>query len=470
MRYFKRIKDNSYKNLEVGNIYPEDFYMPCKFAPKTVKQSVNSHGFNWKEVSEIDYIKQQGWYIRGSKEFMYWLDRNSHIDNRENWSGISEANFYYVDDENILRAKARCRGTPENKVNVTIDQLNEIYNIKPKEKEMEFKVGDEVLVTSWHYDTIDLPQKGVINKIKTGSCTPYGIEIEKDQYGDKSTWWFKEGEFEHLNKQIKQMENFKVEVNPTTSKILQELAFENGWSWRAGNTKPKWYHSDILAFEPRSKDVSIGHLSGAKKISLEEAINRLTTKEESFKEGDYAVVIQSGHSQEGNVVRIVSPYIQYNIYPIQTKKISGNHGDIFKKSHLRKATDEEIRSALIKEAKRRGYDKGVYINNSNLGYSVNNRIKNNIFIYNRTRDTLTIGAYFIYKEGKWAEIVSRLKEIFGFEVEKLDTSSNPKYKFGCSEHIYTKKELERIMKTLGELDEDIFVTDLYEELESLIYE
>jgi hypothetical protein len=74
----------------------------------------------------------------------------------------------------------------------------------PKEQsvEEEFKVGDVVTITSWHYHKIPLPQKGIIKEIgKSDQLTPYQIELSKssetegETFSAGSRWWFKPGEF-----------------------------------------------------------------------------------------------------------------------------------------------------------------------------------------------------------------------------------------------------------------------------------
>lgn len=78
----------------------------------------------------------------------------------------------------------------------------------------------------------------------------------------------------------------------------------------------------------------------------------------------------------------------------------------------RYATDKEVETALIAEAKRRGFKDGVFINNSNLGFD------------NFTQKTIGDklwwdGTYLnfgdknsaIFKDGKWAEILSEPIEL-----------------------------------------------------------
>jgi hypothetical protein len=68
----------------------------------------------------------------------------------------------------------------------------------PKEPpvEEEFKIGDIVTITSWHFGKIPLPQKGVIKSISRDLAESYGILISKGSPDiNTGTWWFKPGEF-----------------------------------------------------------------------------------------------------------------------------------------------------------------------------------------------------------------------------------------------------------------------------------
>lgn len=88
-----------------------------------------------------------------------------------------------------------------NNFNDTIMKDNLQYKYKDKTDKIDcdtknesFKKGEYVWVTYWYYANIE-PQFGKIKSIDlTGAC----IEIEKDHYGAKETWYFKEGEFRKL--------------------------------------------------------------------------------------------------------------------------------------------------------------------------------------------------------------------------------------------------------------------------------
>ncbi|HYD90310.1 MAG TPA: hypothetical protein VEA37_02350 [Flavobacterium sp.] len=71
------------------------------------------------------------------------------------------------------------------------------------------------------------------------------------------------------------------------------------------------------------------------------------------------------------------------------------------------ATDEEVNTALIAEAERRGFKNGAYVDNSPLGFNFKERLKkgSNIWV---SEGYVNIGSdgLAIYKNGKWAEIIS----------------------------------------------------------------
>lgn len=79
------------------------------------------------------------------------------------------------------------------------------------------------------------------------------------------------------------------------------------------------------------------------------------------------------------------------------------------------ATKEEVKQALISEAKNRGFEYGVKFKN-NLGYkcvvgSVPFRYENN------TLYAIGYGKHAIFEYGKWAEIIPQAKELTVSEIE-----------------------------------------------------
>ena len=72
---------------------------------------------------------------------------------------------------------------------------------------------------------------------------------------------------------------FAVKVTPTTSRILQQLAFENGYSWNnSGRTSVHCETSKFLCFYPDQKVITHTDADKGHTISLEEAIERIESK------------------------------------------------------------------------------------------------------------------------------------------------------------------------------------------------
>ena len=93
-------------------------------------------------------------------------------------------------------------------------------------------------------------------------------------------------------------------------------------------------------------------------------------------------------------------------------------------THTTQATEQEVFEALKNEAVKRGFKAGVFYDATNMGYSEQGycEILNGRFDF--IDNILTIGNWEIFKNGKWAEIVSKkkmtLKEVekeLGYEIE-----------------------------------------------------
>ena len=263
------------------------------------------------------------------------------------------------------------------------------------------------------------------------------------------------------------MENFEIEVNRTTSKILQELAFEHGWSWRSKHTSLRHLDANIFAFELNYKDISTGSLAG-NKVSLEQAIELITAEKEKFKDGDWFAVDNCGYDKsETWVGRYPDEYCY-------TTTCKWGYSDSFLKSKGRKATDEEIKSVLVEEAKRRGLIGGARFKQYSKYRS--KIIVPNSYEYDPERRSLSVktereGRLWIYNPhvsagdfGDWAKVVDEPIKMFGYKVTKIDSRN---YKFGCEDHIYTKGELRRVIDTLGNLRSELTVRTLVTELEKL---
>lgn len=75
-------------------------------------------------------------------------------------------------------------------------------------------------------------------------------------------------------------------------------------------------------------------------------------------------------------------------------------------SDIREATKEEIENALVEEAVKRGFAKGVYFNSPNGKYTytaINNKFE--FIIDDPTYQRLMLGEHAIMVNGKWAEII-----------------------------------------------------------------
>lgn len=72
-------------------------------------------------------------------------------------------------------------------------------------------------------------------------------------------------------------------------------------------------------------------------------------KELTLKVGDYAKVVQKGHEQFGEIVKLSSFYSEY--LPFNTTKLNGKEGDAFALGHLVRATDEEVAEAKAQAEK-----------------------------------------------------------------------------------------------------------------------
>ncbi len=264
------------------------------------------------------------------------------------------------------------------------------------------------------------------------------------------------------------MKQFSIKVNPTTSKILQELAFENGWKWCGGNNKQVSYLDQRYLYFCRNKDFLCSYNYNDDpefpKVSLEEAIELITTEEQKIKEGDwFAVDNCAGRSNQ----TWISKYPETYCYSTGT---GWGYTDSFIKKEARKATDKEIKNVLIKEAKRRGYDENTTIKSFYYGKST--ALPKREPKYEKDGDLLFYHGLCVYKEGEWAEIIDESKEIFGHRVteEGAQHADDHTFKFGCSDHVYTYNELERIISTLGPVATDgtITVRELRKQLKELI--
>lgn len=150
----------------------------------------------------------------------------------------------------------------------------------------KFKVGDNVIITSWHFAKIKLPQRGVITYIDD-DATPYHISIEVDQDGDKNQkWWFKEGEFilSHFDGDIPEV---GTECNVIAGRV--EDGFWSSYNnifemlnedWSNFNiTKYKVMNDKLYAITGTGNGVLASELTIVNKMSESKQLNKTTMNE-----------------------------------------------------------------------------------------------------------------------------------------------------------------------------------------------
>lgn len=123
---------------------------------------------------------------------------------------------------------------------------------------------------------------------------------------------------------------------------------------------------------------------------------------------------------------------------------------------IRPATDEEVKEALIKEAKRRGFKEGVRFKSAWNGEEFVFSEKRG---YTQLDDTnlCNMGNGSVFYDGRWAEIIEDKLELNGKEVT-IDRSKNV-IKIGCR-----KYALDWIEDTLKSLDVENIVSIEHEEV------
>jgi len=106
------------------------------------------------------------------------------------------------------------------------------------------------------------------------------------------------------------------------------------------------------------------------------------------------------------------------------------------------ATDEEVKEALIKEAKKRGFKEGVKVKN---GFTVEEgrvyNINANNFAYCSDRNSLTLGGIYIFQNGIWSEIIDEPLKVCGHEVKKVNEQYGEltmHYSIGCKKFYWSE--------------------------------
>lgn len=112
------------------------------------------------------------------------------------------------------------------------------------------------------------------------------------------------------------------------------------------------------------------------------------------------------------------------------------------------ATKEEVEKALIKEAKRRGFKDGVKLKRSGINTEFDWDLKvNGDKIHLTLFYCLDSGDGFLFKDGKWAEIIEESKvTLNGYDMEV----EGDVVKFGCAK--FYKEFFRRTLKNIRDLN------------------
>lgn len=126
-------------------------------------------------------------------------------------------------------------------------------------------------------------------------------------------------------------------------------------------------------------------------------------KEDDFKAGDYFYSLDNWpYTVENKVFKIREISYGEYLYPCNETFKGTSESCNQHISSARKATPEEIQSALQKEAERRGFVAG----NFKCIYSPRTiKNKEGNYFYWQDEDVLWIGGNACYEKGKWAEII-----------------------------------------------------------------
>ena len=186
-----------------------------------------------------------------------------------------------------------------------------------------------------------------------------------------------------------------------------------------------------------NNELNFEYMKTEEKEQLQKEIDRLQSKlnelsnDQSYEVGKW--YIASSGDVKGYLMLLNNIESNYgfiaNYWFTKSGSYSSNAG-IFDKIE-RPATNEEIQTALIAEAKRRGYKKGVTVNRDGLDTFFNGVIElmGEKFSFFERSNTLELGGNIIFKNGKWAEIIENPPlKINGHEM-KVD---GIEVKFGCA--------------------------------------
>ena len=156
---------------------------------------------------------------------------------------------------------------------------------------------------------------------------------------------------------------------------------------------------------------------------------------EEFKKGQW---VWSKQEQEviGKIARKTETYYEsngngYEEYCIDDSMLTGEPTQRLElKYNIRKATPDEIEQALIKEAKRRGFDVGKKVKTPR-GFE--HQIEHDSIDYSPNQDSMFIGGPMVYKQGQWAKIIDQTPDI---EINgKTITVEDGEIKISCGDTI-----------------------------------
>lgn len=116
-----------------------------------------------------------------------------------------EKKIKYIDLEvpsykTLTFSDGKFRGFVNSVVQRDIVTFSELIQFLDQYKpEPEFKVGDIVVVESWHHTkNIEFPQTCKLVEINKDSSTPFKVKLNEDHWGNKNQIWsFVKGEFRH---------------------------------------------------------------------------------------------------------------------------------------------------------------------------------------------------------------------------------------------------------------------------------
>lgn len=192
-----------------------------------------------------DKIKTDSEYIVGK-----WYKLGGWI---AKFSKLKEDQFWYsmagTPHDNYKHFGSGILSTREHGIPKLITDMTEVYKLFPEEKpkESEFEVNDWVVVESWYYAKIPLPQTCQISRIDSWGRAPYEILLNEDHYGEDQSWNFRKGEFrratsEEVDREIERRQLVKGESLRITQIVKSVM----------GNDELiilKSSHADAIAFK-----------------------------------------------------------------------------------------------------------------------------------------------------------------------------------------------------------------------------